>query len=355
MLNLYDNKNYKLFVLLPIALFVIFLFLVFVYPTVPKGIDLSGGTLVRISLVQPVDTTVLKQDLLSRFSLEDLQLNTTSSPLGDKLLIQFSFESNLEKARVFLEQAKKEADSNPQNSLSNSRQALSALAAFYSEPLPANASAVQALIFTERAFNTAKQNFSNQLNDFLVERLALGSDAKISKGEVGAALGKNFYSNALFVSVVAFIFLAIVLFAFFREIVPSLAMLLVSVFDILGALALMAVFSIPLSLSTIPALLMLIGYAVDTEILLTTRVMKRKDKDTASRAWDASITGFTMTMTALVTLAVMIALSYFIQIQVLFEISVVLFFGLLADIISNWALSAPFIIWYASTKKGKGE
>ncbi len=358
MLNLYSNKNYKLYVLLPIALFIVFIFLVFVYPTVPRGIDLSGGTLVRISLDAPTDTSTLKDDLLSKFSLKDLQINTTKSPLGDKLLIQFSFEENLEKARTLLLQAKTENQANQSAGSAAALQAINSVKPFYDffsdqpvdwEPLTIQ----QKISFAETALNTAKQNFSNQLNDYLVERLSLGSQAKISKGEVGASLGENFYSNAIFVSVVAFIFLAVVLFAFFREIVPSIAMLAVSAFDILGALALMAVFSIPLSLSTIPALLMLIGYAVDTEILLTTRVMKRKDKDTAGRAWDASITGFTMTMTALVTLIVMMTLSYFAQINVLFEISAVLFFGLLADIISNWALSAPFIIWYASTKKGE--
>jgi len=31
---------------------------------------------------------------------------------------------------------------------------------------------------------------------------------------------------------------------------------------------------------------------------------------------------------------------------VMFEISVVIFFGLLADLISTWFMNAPILIWY---------
>lgn len=354
MINPYAKWNYRLFILVPVLLFLVFLFLIFVYPTVPKGIELSGGTIIRISLDKPVDIQAFKSALSSSFSLSDLAVNTTESPLGQKLLIQFSYEEHIEKAKHLLDQAKSDVLGNPANSLTLSQQAVAELSPFFGEPFPQNVNAEQGLAFAQEAFNKADQEFSTRLNSFLESSLGLSGEAKILKDEVGAALGESFYQNAILVSVIAFFFISIVIFAMFREIVPSVTMLASALFDVATALALMAVFSIPLTLSTIPALLTVVGYSVDTEILLTTQVVKRKDKNVHERALDAISTGIAMTTTILATLLIMIAISFFGQISVMFEISVVLFFGLLADIVSTWMMSAPLILLYVESK-GRGE
>lgn len=357
MFNPYDKKNYRFFLIITPVLFLLCLYLIFVSPTVPKGIELSGGTIIRASLEEPTDPLLLEKELSEKFALRDLSVNLTSGPLGEKLLIQFSSEQNLEKARASLAQAKTANVSDPLAGGEKALETINFVKPYYDlfseQQLDwESLSASQKIAFAETAFNNAEQAFSTQLNDFLALRLGLSDDAKILKDEVGATLGESFYQNAIFVSVIAFAFLSVVVFLFFREIVPSFTMLAAAVFDITAALAMMAVLGIPLTLATIPALLTVIGYSVDTEILLTTRIVKRKDKEVQERAKDAVSTGLAMTSTILATLLVMIVIAYFGQIGVMFEISVVLFFGLLADVLSTWTMSAPIILMYVESKHG---
>ena len=98
--------------------------------------------------------------------------------------------------------------------------------------------------------------------------------------------------------------MAIVVFIIFRTFVPSIAVVISAFADIAFAAAMMDVFGIVLSLGTVAALLMLIGYSVDTDILLTTRLLKRKG-ELGDKIKDAMKTGMTMTLT---TLAALIAL-----------------------------------------------
>ncbi|MCR4368773.1 MAG: MMPL family transporter, partial [archaeon] len=167
------------------------------------------------------------------------------------------------------------------------------------------------------------------------------------------SLGENFYQTGILVSAIAIILVIIVIFLFFREVIPSGAILLAIIFDIAGALGLMSIFGIPLSLATIPALVMLIGYSVDTDVMLTTRVLKRKEGTPRERAHESMITGLTMTLTTLAALTVMIILSYFSQLEVVFQIAAVLLFGLCADLISTWLMNAPILLWYVEKKEGK--
>ena len=97
---------------------------------------------------------------------------------------------------------------------------------------------------------------------------------------------------------------------------------------------------------------MLVGYSVDTDIMLTTRLLKRKEGGLKERSYEAMKTGLTMTLTTMAALSVMITLSFMYQIVVIFDLTVVLFFGLVADIISTWLMNAPILLAYAESKRG---
>ncbi len=353
LLALNYDKNYKRLLILPAIFFVLFLMAIFVFPKVPQGIDLIGGTIIRVSLDKEVSTSGLESALSKQFNLVDLQVNTTKGPLGSKVLIQFSFDKDLKSAEDLLVQAKAQRETNPQNALSLALESAKASAAFLESPQqPLNSTAGSAILFAEDSLNTAKENFSKKLGEVLAKGLELGPDPKISRDEVGAVLSETFYSSGITVVIISFILLTIVIFAFFREVVPAGAIIAAAIFDIAGALGLMAIFQIPISLSTIPALLMLIGYSVDTDILLTARLLKREEKDLYTRSKEAMITGLTMTLTTLGALSVMLVLSYFGQINVIFQIAAVLLFGVASDIISTWFMNAPVLLWYIESKKG---
>ena len=60
-----------------------------------------------------------------------------------------------------------------------------------------------------------------------------------------------------------------------------------------------------------------------------------------------------MKMAAIAAVSAMVVLSYFSQIGVIFEISAVLLFGLLCDMVSSTTLNAPLILMHAQKEASK--
>jgi preprotein translocase subunit SecF len=115
----------------------------------------------------------------------------------------------------------------------------------------------------------------------------------------------------------------------------------------------MNVLGIPLTLPTTAALLMLIGYSVDSDILLTMRVLKRQGKLEEKLA-GAFHTGIIMTSTAIAAAAAMWVVSWYGQVLVINLIASVLLIGLTFDILNTWLTNAGIIKWYVTKKGGPG-
>jgi preprotein translocase subunit SecF len=173
-------------------------------------------------------------------------------------------------------------------------------------------------------------------------------DAKVD--QIGEAFGKTLQSQAVLALVFSFIGMAIVVFIAFRTFVPSLAVVLSAFADIVMTAGAMNLFGIPLTLPTTAALLMLIGYSVDSDILLTMRTLKRQGKLDEKLA-GAFHTGIIMTSTAIAAVAAMWVVSWFGQVLVINLIASVLLIGLAFDILNTWLTNAGIIKWYV-TKKG---
>jgi len=176
-------------------------------------------------------------------------------------------------------------------------------------------------------------------------------DAKID--QIGASFGETLQHQAAIALILSFIGMAIVVFLAFRTFVPSAAVVLSAFADIVMTAAVMTVVGIELTLPTTAALLMLIGYSVDSDILLTMRVLKRQGKLDEKLA-GAFHTGIIMTSTTLAAVAAMWAVTYFGNVPVIPEISAVLFIGLLIDMMNTWLTNAGIIKWYMTGKNTAG-
>ncbi|KYC46556.1 MAG: Protein-export membrane protein SecF [Candidatus Methanofastidiosum methylothiophilum] len=173
-------------------------------------------------------------------------------------------------------------------------------------------------------------------------------DVAVSVQNIGPSLGASFLEQGTQAVLFAFLFMAIIVFIAFRMPIPSGAVVFSAFSDMLIALAFMSIAGIELSRYTIAAILMLIGYSVDTDILLTARVLKDKGDDTNERIRNAMRTGLTMTMT---TLAALSALYIFSTSDVLDDIAIVLIFGLVGDLAMTWLFNAGVLKWYALRRK----
>jgi len=175
-------------------------------------------------------------------------------------------------------------------------------------------------------------------------------DAKID--QIGESFGKSLQSQAAIALIISFIGMAIVIFVSFRTFVPSVAVILSAFADMVMTAAMMNIIGISLSLGTTAALLMLIGYSVDSDILLTNRVLKRQGK-LNDKLRGAFHTGIIMTSTTLAATTALFLVSWFGSVQVLMEISAVLLIGLIADIFNTWLTNVGILKWYVLKGGGK--
>lgn len=173
--------------------------------------------------------------------------------------------------------------------------------------------------------------------------------------QIGPVYGEALQKQALNAVIISFIGMAIVVFLIFKTFVPSFAVVVSAFSDIMIAAAFMSVVGIELSLGTVAALLMLIGYSVDSDILLTTRVLKRRGtpQENISNAMHTGVTMTTTTLAALVVMYIVSTYSYLIssslsQITLLSDISIVLIFGLVADLLNTWMLNTSILRWHVA-------
>ena len=166
----------------------------------------------------------------------------------------------------------------------------------------------------------------------------------------GSSLSSSFFKQLMIAVIIAFFLMAIVVFILFRTFVPSMAVIIAAFADIFMTLAVFNLFGMKLSSAGIVAFLMLIGYSVDTDILLTNRVLKRHEESLNRRIFGAFKTGMTMTLTSLLAVAfALIIVGSFSS--VLSQIFTILVIGLTFDIINTWITNVSIIKWYVLNKE----
>jgi len=161
--------------------------------------------------------------------------------------------------------------------------------------------------------------------------------------EMGSSLGKSFFKEVFTAILFAFLFMAIIVFFYFRQPIPSLAIVLSAFSNMVVTLAIINLMGVKLSTAGVAAFLMLIGYSVDTNILLSTKVLKRKGGEVIDRIINGMKTGLTMTFTTLTAVAVAYTFS---QSAALSQIMLILIIGLLMDVLNTWVQNAGILRLY---------
>lgn len=199
------------------------------------------------------------------------------------------------------------------------------------------------IIETKSSGETTKQI----LEEYLGYEL---TDENSSFEFTGASLGQSFYKQLIIAILIAFIFMAIVVFILFRTVIPSMAVIISAFADILMTLAFVDLIGMKLSTAGIVAFLMLIGYSVDTDILLTTRVLKRSEGTLNRRIFGAFKTGMTMTLTSFFAFlcALIIVQSFSVVLTQIFSILVI---GLVFDMFNTWITNVSILKWYVGGKQ----
>jgi len=165
---------------------------------------------------------------------------------------------------------------------------------------------------------------------------------------MGSALGEQFFKQTITAVIIAFLAMGLVVFITFRKTVPSLFVILAASSDMICTLAVVSLLGIKLSTAGVAAFLMLIGYSVDTDILLTTRVIKRKQGAIFQRILGAMKTGMTMSMTSF--LAAIVAYTFTTS-DVIKQIMLIIIIGLAFDMLNTWIQNAGILRWHLEKKE----
>ncbi|WP_121820570.1 protein translocase subunit SecF [Halostella salina] len=181
-------------------------------------------------------------------------------------------------------------------------------------------------------------------SDFVAQAESAGFDVR-SSSSTSPSFGADTQTEAFYGLIIAFVGMSLLAFGLFRTFVPSIAIVISAFSDIMIPLALMNVLGIELTLGTVAALLMLIGYSVDSDILLNNHILRRSGEfyDSTHRAMR---TGVTMTLTSISAMAVMAVTATIFGIDLLADIGLVLVLGLAADLMNTYMLNLSLLRWY---------
>jgi preprotein translocase subunit SecF len=150
-------------------------------------------------------------------------------------------------------------------------------------------------------------------------------------------------TNGLMLAILGIALGATLVWCYIKWSIPSAAVILAAISTILFTVAVVDLIGLRISTAGIAAFLMLIGYSVDTDILLSNRVLKHSEGTVYDRITSALKTGLTMT---LATMSASVIGYVFTQSDVIREIMLIICIGLVADIFYTWIQNAGFLrLW----------
>ncbi len=373
--NFYEY-DYKKLIIIPLLLLLPSLYFAF---QVQPGLEFKGGVLLTLELDQPITEAQLNSELANAgfhdFKVRAYTLDKT--PIAEIELAHTDDMNQLESLyREYLdtydEYAKKQyqlvvlKNSNSTSSQANVK-SLSAEVDQLSAKLEDLRSQFGNVVYqiTGKHYQLANDKDSIQSaytdainayrSNLLSKIRSVVSFNNYSFKLVSPSLSELFVSKIEHIMIAAGIMSALVVFLMFKDAVPSLAVLTGATSDVIFALGFMGLAGIPLTLATIASVLMLVGYSLDTDILITVRILKRGLKNPRKSAFEAFKTGFTMSFTSILAFASLYLVGIYTNIEIYQQISQVVLAGLIGDIIATWLLNAVIMLYHVEGVKSEGQ
>lgn len=378
--NIYTHKNLKLLIAVPLILMVLGILM---STQIVLDTSLRGGVSIILQTNATISTGALAGQISSALHVQEPSIAASPGGLqitlpinqslanADTYLIQFYAEKanysaylvNATSLSIAYEQNKtpalqkqlQQANANINASLLKMQAALqSELAVLQPFGVHGNATGSSDPNVMQQTAQSAFSNASAQYQNNVVAALhSVVPFTSYSYQQVTPTLGQFFLSELTNTIIIAFVLIFFVVLFIFRSPVPSLAVVFGAANDIIIALGAMALFKIPLGVASVAGLLMLIGYSIDTDVLTAIRILRRGEGTPEERAYSAMRTGVTMTATAIVSFAVLFAISVIEYVPTYYEIAGVVLLGLIGDIATTWLGNASMILIYKKRKEGR--
>jgi preprotein translocase subunit SecF len=200
-------------------------------------------------------------------------------------------------------------------------------------------------VLTEQG--VSKENLIGLIEGFLNDTLV---ENDISFGSQSSVIGDNFIKETGWLFLIGFFLMILVSYLSFKEIIPAFTISISTLADIIGILSVFNLLGVKVGVVTIGALLMIMGYSTDSDILLAANIFIKKEGNLKDKLFSALKTELTMNSTALITFVVMFLLS---SVDAIKQISLVLIVGMFFDLFNTWLGSASIQRIYREFKERK--
>ena len=329
------DKNYKKLLIIPaviltLSIIYIGIFYIQTGDVIHKDISLTGGTSISID----TDFSSADMEVALSKNLTDFNIQTISDNAGNQIQLVVTIgEEQTEALKATLEEFLGYELTSENSSQETTSASLSA--EFYKQLIVAILLAffwMAAVVFLIFAKGKKVKTWTIILNILL-----------------GFFMGNFFLTiSPILAGIIFLIFATVLIRIYIKNSVPSFAVMLSAFADIVMTLAMINLIGIKLSTAGIVAFLMIIGYSVDTDILLTTRILKRRG-GTNTELFGAFKTGTTMTLTSIIAIITALIVVYPFG-SVLNQIFTILLIGLSFDLFNTWITNASIIKWHTETK-----
>jgi len=175
-------------------------------------------------------------------------------------------------------------------------------------------------------------------------------DAAYDVRSVGPSMGKSFMKGSIWAVTLGFLAMGAILALIFRKPIVAFTVILSGFLNVFEAAAFMTFLGVKLAPHTIGALLMLMGWSVDSEVLFDTKILKETEGDPKKRAVGAMKTAMTMSAAIFASLSALYIVSTSTLIK---DIALVMMLGAVFDIINTWFQSLAMVLWYAERSSAK--
>lgn len=325
------EKHYKTFLIAPfVVLLLSILVIAFTISStgdfVHKGVSLSGGVSVTMQATSDLSTAQIEAGFREQFPNADASVRRLQ---GDHTFVIEASDiaaDEQEAARMLEEHL--QTTYNPL-SLSTETTGPALGDAFFEQTLKGIMLAFLWMGWVVYLY------FGNRLSvKFLAALIALICTILVTQGILIGVSGLIILFTILLIHLAAYLYLS----------VPSGAVILAAMSTVVFTTAIINLLGMRLQTAGVAAFLMIIGYSVDTDILLSSRVLKTSEGTIISRIIGAFKTGVTMQFTTtVVTLVAYVATNS----AVVEQIMLILFIGMIGDIFFTWTMNAGILYWYA--------
>lgn len=175
--------------------------------------------------------------------------------------------------------------------------------------------------------------------DELVDVLSEYGD--VSVNFIGETLGASFFREALYALVFAFALMGFVVFLVFRRWLAAGYVIFAALADIIMTIATVNLLGLQISTGGLAAFLMLLGYSVDTDILLTTKMLKKQKAPIEERFNESFRTTLAMSGTSFIAVVIGAIVTNSPLIR---EIMIVIAIGLFWDVLNTWFVNGALVV-----------